>query len=174
MKFADIKKFTGDGNYYITVPLFYLRKSIQAYADDYILDLDPPFQRAHVWTKEQSIAYIEYLLRGGVSARDFYFNCAGWNSSNTSDVIVIVDGKQRLNALLEFLNNEMPVFGVFYRDYEDELRMSTDHVTFHINDLETTREVLIWYLEMNTGGVVHTKKELDKVRRMLEEEQGNE
>lgn len=42
---------------------------------------------------------------------------------------------------------------------------------FIINDLQTEEEVLNWYLEMNSGGTVHTKEELDKVKHLLEEVQ---
>ena len=44
------------------------------------------------------------------------------------------------------------------------------HITLkvHINNLKTKKEVLTWYLEMNTGGTVHTDDELDRVRKMLD------
>ena len=37
-----------------------------------------------------------------------------------------------------------------------------------INNLKTRGQVLEWYLQLNDRGVVHTKEELDKVRRLLE------
>lgn len=33
------------------------------------LDLDPDFQRGHVWTRDQQVAYVEYMLRGGEVSR---------------------------------------------------------------------------------------------------------
>ena len=30
--------------------------------------------------------------------------------------------------------------------------------------------MLQWYIEFNSGGVVHTKEELDRVRKLLEDE----
>ena len=47
--------------------------------------------------------------------------------------------------------------------------MPTDlDLLFNVNNLKTKKEVLKWYLEMNTGGTVHTKDELNKVKGMLE------
>jgi hypothetical protein len=47
----------------------------------------------------------------------------------------------------------------------------TNNIIWHVNDLKTREEVLIWYLEMNSGGTPHTKEELDRVKRMLEKEE---
>jgi hypothetical protein len=38
----------------------------------------------------------------------------------------------------------------------------------NINDLKTKKEVLIWYLEMNSDGTPHTEQELNKVKNMIE------
>lgn len=43
-----------------------------------------------------------------------------------------------------------------------------------MNDLDTQAEVLQWYLDINSGGVVHTEAELDKVRWLLEVEKGKQ
>jgi len=132
------------------------------------LQLCPDFQRGHVWTEAQQIAYVEYILRGGQSGRDIYFNCPGWHSGEFGEY-VCVDGLQRITALLRFVNDEIPAFGVLCSDYEDKLRM-TNNIVWHVNDLQTKKEVLTWYLEMNEGGTPHTQEELDKVRRMISDE----
>ena len=71
------------------------------------LDLNPDFQRAHVWTEAQQAAFVEYILSGGPSARDLYFACEGWSGLGRENPCVIVDGKQRLEAVRRFLRNEL-------------------------------------------------------------------
>jgi hypothetical protein len=110
---------------------------------------------------------VEYLLRGGTSGRDVYFNNPGWHSGDNGEY-VCVDGLQRLTALLKFVNDEIKAFGSFCSEYEDGLRM-TNNIIWHVNDLKTREEVLIWYIEMNSGGTPHTKEELDRVKRMIDE-----
>jgi len=82
--------------------------------------------------------------------------------------MVLVDGKQRLNAVLRFLRNEIPAFGHFYREFKDKLSMTGPSFRWHVNDLKGKKAVLNWYLELNAGGTVHTDAELDKVRTMQE------
>lgn len=131
------------------------------------LDLSPDYQRDHVWSEDQKIAYLEYVMKGGLSGKEIYFNCPGW-SSDYSGVTELVDGKQRVDAILRFVNNEIEVFGKYlFGDFD---RLGTNcHVILKMNTLKTRKEILNWYLEFNSGGTIHTEEELDKVRKMLEQ-----
>jgi uncharacterized protein with ParB-like and HNH nuclease domain len=81
---------------------------------------------------------------------------------------VLVDGKQRLTAVLRFLHNELPVFGgYYYEDFEDTLSSTTPNFIFCVNNLPSMQLVLQWYLELNSGGTPHTKAELLRVQKML-------
>jgi hypothetical protein len=84
--------------------------------------------------------------------------------------MVLVDGLQRITAVLMFLHNEIPAFGVYRKEWEGRLSMTGPDFIFVVNDLPTREKVLKWYLNMNSGGTVHTEAELDKVRELLREE----
>lgn len=169
-RFRDIPQFPY-GNYAVDVSWDFLREHLKHHVEDYNLDTDPDFQREHVWTREQQISYVEFILRGGQSGRDLLLNCPNWHSvARDLGNYVLVDGKQRLTAVLAFLNNELPAFSYFHRDFTDKLTMSGPSFKWRIASLDTRAEILEWYLAFNSGGTVHTKKELDRVRAMLEEE----
>lgn len=172
MKFSDIPSFTHNPSYRINVGWKYLQSTLdrwQSRNDKFPLDLNPDFQREHVWTLEQQIAYIEYALKGGKSGRELYFNCVGWQGKYDGE-FVIVDGKQRLHAVMQFLDNKVPVFGGYYfKDISGHLPTTAEFI-FCVNDLPTRKEVLQWYLEMNTGGTPHSKEEIEKVKLMLDSE----
>ena len=159
-----------DGNYKVNTFLDNLEDTINRLIKEYNLNLDPDFQRAHVWDLDKQIKYVEFLLKGGKS-NPIYFNCVNWRSFKPLGEFVIVDGKQRLTSILMFLNNEFPVFkemdsdGIGY--YAREFDMIPNDVEFIINDLPSRELVLKWYLQMNEGNVAHTEEELDKVRQML-------
>lgn len=137
-----------------------------------VLDLNPDFQRGHVWTREQQSAYVEYILRGGMSGRELYFNCVGWQG-NYKGPFVIVDGKQRLEAVRKFLRNEIPICGgYYYKDIEGKLPTTAQFIIC-VNSLPTRDKVLKWYLEMNSGGTPHTPEELARVKTLLEKEKAN-
>lgn len=179
-RFQDIPAFTRTPGYHVDVGWDYLETWLKDHQEQGPkLDLDPDFQRAHVWTEAQQVAFVEYALRGGLSGKQLYFNHPYWMSFKSPEVVakkklyydfVLVDGKQRMTAALRFLRNEIPAFGSYRREYTDRIRLSGPSFSININDLKTKAEVLTWYLEMNTGGTPHTDEEIEKVRRMLKEE----
>jgi len=155
-------------NFSHDVHLKYLKGQIDEYIDKYGLNLNPDFQRGHVWTLKQRIAYMEFLVSGGRTGKDIYFNHEGWGR-NYKGEFVIVDGLQRLTTILMFINNEFPIFGEYtYSQILGNLGMFIT-IKLHINDLNSREKVLKWYLETNSG-TPHTEEELTRVAQMLEKE----
>lgn len=171
-KFEDIPQFTRSAGYAADIPWSDLLRSLDRYLAQG-LDIDPDFQRAHVWDDAKRSRYVEYVLRGGASGYDIYTNCPGWSAGDQRSDFVLVDGKQRLEAACKFLRNELRVFGHLFDEYTDRLPLAGARFRWHVNDLATRQEVLQWYLDLNAGGVVHTPAELDRVRRLLEIEKAN-
>lgn len=171
-RFRNIPQLTDYGGASQTdVSLSYLEQYLQSLLDDG-MDLNPDFQRGHVWTEEQQIRFVEFQLRGGVSGRLIFLNCSNWHKVAKPKDFVLVDGLQRITANLRFLRNEIPAFGTYYKDFEDRLpAMTGPSLRFVINDLPTRAAVLQWYLELNDGGTPHSQEELDRVRALLKAEQ---
>ena len=162
-KWKDIPQFTR-ARYAVDVGWDY----IQDWIDEHNLEMNPDFQRAHVWTKRQQIAYVEYIMRHGTSGKNIFLNQPGWCSGQRG-TLVVVDGKQRLTAALAFMNNEIKAFGSYKKEF-DLIDRLTCSFRFNIADLETKAEVLQWYLDFNSGGTQHTDAELHKVRQLLRKE----
>ena len=140
--------------------------------DEYIkqgLNMDPDFQRGYVWTMRQKIDFVEWGLIGGSSGMAIYFNHPGWMNSWDGD-FVLVDGKQRIDAVLGFLNNKVKAFGRLFKDFSGKMDPLTARFAFHICDLRTKREVLEWYIMMNTGGTQHQPEEIEKVKMLIKNE----
>lgn len=169
LRFQDIKTFPLCP-YRCDVSWDMLEFHIERDLESGFLDLNPDFQRAHVWTPKQQTAYVEYILQGGSSGKELYFNCPDYSKGGTEGPYVIVDGKQRLEAVRQFMRGEIPAFGHLRTEYSDRPDMMTARFSWNIAGLRTRSEVLEWYLNFNAGGTVHTEQELDKVRRLLETE----
>jgi hypothetical protein len=176
MKYEDIPKFINPPNYFIHTDWKYIEETLDQYNDRASngsegLDLNPDFQRGHVWTEDKRIKFIEFCLMGGQSSRTILFNHPNWMGSYKGQM-VLVDGKQRLESVRLF--NKLPIFGGYYlNDFEDPkrlLRCSDAYLEFRVNNLKTRKEILTWYLQINSGGVVHTEEELNRVRDLLEKE----
>jgi uncharacterized protein with ParB-like and HNH nuclease domain len=170
MKFSEITKFKSWGNYQVNVPLRYIKSSLDRYNDDSSLELNPDFQRGHVWTEQQQREYVEFFLRGGKSGRDIFFNCSSW-MGNFNTPVQCVDGLQRITACLKFMDNELAIFdGHYLSDFEDGTIFIDNTLIFHVNNLKSRKDVLQWYFELNNGGVVHSDEELARVKKMIEDE----
>lgn len=171
MNFDDIPQYS-QANYQVNSSWKFLDETLKAYEDDYGLEIEPDFQRSHVWTEEQQRRYVEYRLRNGMSGRDIYFNCTGFTSTPKKNM-VLVDGLQRLTAVRKFMANELAIFdGHYYKDFGGHFPVLDSRIDFifHINDLPTRKDVLQWYIDLNEGGTIHTSEEIHKVKKLLANE----
>lgn len=172
VRFKDIKRFTTDGNYNVCYPLPSFVKCILEEIEDRGLQLNPKFQRGHVWTEQQQVDWLEYHLRGGKTGNTIYLNNPFWHNcmqpkDDEYKDYVCVDGLQRITAAQRFINNEIKVFGSYFSEYEDRINFTDAVIYLNINDLKTEKEVLQWYVDMNSGGTPHTKNEIEKVKKMI-------
>ncbi len=88
--FQSIPEFTRTANYAVDVEWRNLERQIQCAAEGVSsFDLNPDFQRGHVWNEAQQIAYVEFVLRGGQTGKNVYFNCRNFHG-----------GLDRVRALL--------------------------------------------------------------------------
>ena len=133
------------------------------------VELDPDFQRGHVWTPAQRSAWMEHVLQGGMGGRELTFNCPRWQRTGCKGPIVLVDGKQRIETVRKWLSGRLPAFGRKIEEWEDwktyGIRAQLLQVRMHV--LETRTELLGWYLRHNGGGTPHTRRELERVQRMM-------
>lgn len=177
LRYKSIPRLTRSGSYQTHVGLNHLKSTIQEYIEGYNLDLNPPFQRGHVWNDEQRVKFLEYMLRDG-KINPIYFNCKNFQMFRTTKPeMVVVDGLQRLTTLLMFIDDKIRVFkeldedglGFLYSEF-DLFRLSSDSsIRININDLEDDKEILQWYVDLNEGGTPHSKEEIDRVKNMIKE-----
>lgn len=161
------------GSYQVCCPLPSLVKFIEDEVSEMGLQLNPDFQRGHVWTEEQQIAWIEYHLRGGKSGNIIYLNNPFWNSNkkpkeNEYKDYVCVDGLQRITVAQRFIHNEIKVFDSYYEEFQDSIRLLDACMFLNVNDLKFEKEVLQWYIDMNAGGTPHTAEEIFRVKKLID------
>ena len=65
MRFRDIPQFISDGSYQVNVSWEYMMDWLDRLIKEEGLQLNPDFQRGHVWTEEQQIKFLEFILQGG-------------------------------------------------------------------------------------------------------------
>lgn len=169
MKWNEIPKFIA------TEHCYHVNTGIKGYVGwisdeerEMNLQMNPDFQRGHVWNEEQQSLYIEYLLKGGQSGRAFYFNLPTYRDyDNKYKDYVCVDGLQRSTAIQRFINGKLKAFDQYYSDFGSGLVRTEFQIDIYINDLKTKNDVLTWYVQMNEGGTPHTKEEIERVKEMI-------
>lgn len=172
--YRNIPQITRGASYSVDVSWQYLPGYYLDMVTDYGLDVNPNFQRAHVWNETQKIRYVEYILMGGRSGKDIYTNNPEWHHGRIGmepreSWFVLVDGKQRIDAVLGYLNNEFPIFeGNYHRNYDDSLDIMTASFKWHVNELPTMQEVYRWYIDLNSGGTQHSPEEIARVQALLD------
>ena len=79
------------------------------------LVLSPPFQRNLVWRTIHKIDFIKTILLGFPFPQIFLAK-GELNAEELTTTSVVVDGQQRMNAILGYIENEYSVDGQFYKD----------------------------------------------------------
>lgn len=165
------------GVYNITTDLHRVEPILNDWAADYVsmggmLQMVPDFQRGHVWTKAQQVAYIESLMKG-VAPKTIRFATGNWISNLKPDGymknLYCLDGLQRVTAVIDFVNGEFAVCDgqITYAGNEDYFR-SYCKLEFEVLEIETREELLETYIAINAGGTAHPTEEINRVKGLLE------
>ena len=138
------------------------------------VDLNPDYQRGHVWTPEQQSKFVGAMIEDHEQINPIILNDVDRVTLNKTEV---VDGKQRITAILAWIEGEInalcPCGDEVSHDSLDKIEkralgMATT-IQWRVVRLDR-KGVLDYYLRLNSGGTVHTQEELNRVRGMLEEE----
>lgn len=154
----------------------------------YNVDINPDYQRGHVWTEEQRRRYVGFIIQGGQN-RPLIINTGpddngiGWpGSGKDSDYTFrteLVDGKQRYTSLVMWYNGEIDarlydgstVNISELQEHGPSMSVLKNSIRVRLGIVNLDRKsVLEYYLRLNGGGTVHSDEELKRVREMLESE----
>lgn len=176
MKLADVPRFTTP-SYRVNVSPKGLLETIERWENrELYFELQPDFQRPLCWEPEDESRYIERLIQGHQQGIDFYFNHPNWGDSyDTSPDMPMccVDGLQRITAFQRFFDNKVKVFGHYLNEYEDAgnftRHFSNVTLNIYVTNVKTKKELLSWYIHLNDTGKPHSREELNRVAKMMEE-----
>jgi hypothetical protein len=152
------------------------------------LSYDVPYQRGHVWSREQKTLLI-YSILSGTPIPALIINRRpreAWFASDGTQlpVDVVIDGKQRLRAVRDWLTGDLAVpaswfdredvivtedtadgpyvrYGGLTRRRQRFFEMSA-HVPVAEGHVPTVREEAAIYLRVNGSGIMQTQDDLDR------------
>jgi hypothetical protein len=160
-----------------------LEKTIDRLTCDHNLDLNPDFQRGHVWTQDQKKAFLTALVRGAFPHQGviIQFNKPHWSGHGRNvpvenlnpKQLQIIDGLQRLTAVREFVRGDFNLDGeISFQDLlnNDICTNTSAGLRFVVLTIPTRKSLLEYYLGFNGGGTLHSPEELNRVQALLDEE----
>lgn len=131
------------------------RQTISWFVDLYrrqLLEMDPPYQRRSVWNQRYREDFIETILLGYPAPSIFLHEDIDPDGNQS---YAVVDGKQRLTAVIDFAANQFPtrddpsvklpsdLHGTYFKDLDAKVRKAFFGYEFTIEYVPTTDEVLI-------------------------------
>lgn len=116
------------------------------------IDFDPPYQRlGRLWNKEQKQLLIDSIING-FDIPKIYFHLMPQPVEDEFYSYAIIDGKQRIEAILEFISGEFPLSDEF-TFFDDELQKSVGNISGkNFDDIDLYAPSIIarfWQYELN-------------------------
>jgi len=123
----------------------------------------PDFQRDNdKWSLSKKVKFIENVLAGFISTV-YLYEIKSKNASCLADSLAkVLDGLQRLTSLVEFTNNEFPIFGGFYYDdIKSGAVMGSPTIAMRQFTFETEEDACRFYIDLNDGNT-HSKSDIKR------------
>ena len=141
---------------------------VRDWADNERLELRPDFQRNEVWTQAAQIMLIDTILKG-IPIPKIYIKSIVQNEKTYR---IVVDGQQRLTAILKFIHDELPLkkpyqgeyLNMKYSELPEDIHDDFIRYKIDINEIfnPSDEEIRDLYSRVNKYTVQLNKQELRK------------
>lgn len=150
-----------------------LSKMYRKYAEEEI-DLNPEYQRELVWTDKQKQDYILAILKQRAKITPVIIEKL---TEQGTVLYEILDGKQRLTALFDYIDNKYPLqTGEYFKDLSakdmnaiTQTRVSYTRITSYKECDVPLDFKLAYFLEINALGTKITDEHIEKIENKLKE-----
>ncbi|HSE99731.1 MAG TPA: DUF262 domain-containing protein [Nitrososphaeraceae archaeon] len=142
---------------------------LSSYVTHFGVEFNPSYQRDLVWQLEDEQKLIESIFNR-VDIGKFVFIHMGY----TADLMYeILDGKQRLTALYRFFTDQFTYKGYYYSELPSNLKYVFEDTPISVastrkEDLKE-KDILNYFLKLNTSGKPVAKEHLDKIEKRFKE-----
>ena len=167
---TEVRPLGGDTNFATNdnISIEYTRSDVAGLLFRYYnfgVEMNPYYQRDYVWNIKDKENLIDSIFNN-IDIGKFAFI----KRSYSEDILYeILDGKQRLNALIEFYENKFTYKGYYYNDLSIKDRRAFKNFAISVGELKnlSKADILKCFIKLNTSGKVMDKEHIDKVINML-------
>jgi hypothetical protein len=131
------------------------------------IDMNPDYQRGYVWDLEDKLKLIDTIFKDGKIGL-FVLNKLPYKDVGPS--AEIVDGKQRLTAIIEFMEDKFVYQGYKWSElhFGDREKLNSHLVELAELNEANKETILKTFLKINRTGKPMDPSHLDKIEKMLE------
>lgn len=153
--------------------LSFMQQQISSLLNSYIIsfgvDFNPSYQRDLVWSLKDEQKLIESIFNR-VDIGKFVFIQMGYSSKLLYEIL---DGKQRLTALYRFYTDQFTYKGYYYSELPCKLKYIFQDTSIAVactrKENLTEKDILNYFLKLNTSGKPVDKVHLDKIEKQFKE-----
>lgn len=133
------------------------------------IDFDPDYQRGYVWDNTDKELLLDSIFKNIDIGKFVLIHLSNGEWLERGFSYEILDGKQRLSALIEFYENKLPYKGKYYNELsKNDKRAFTEHQIAIAEVRETDKKtVLKYFIMLNRTGKSMDESHLAEVERML-------
>lgn len=131
------------------------------------VDFEPEYQREYVWELQDKVALIDSIFNNVDIGKFLFIH----NNFGDTYLYEILDGKQRMRALLDFYEDRFQYQGYYFSDLSARDQDHFENYSISMAEVKDISEeqILRYFLMVNTTGKTISKEHLDKIKEKLEE-----
>lgn len=153
--------------------LSFMQQQISSLLGSYVthfgVDFNPSYQRDLVWDLENEQKLIESVFNR-VDIGKFVFIHLGYSADKMYEIL---DGKQRLTALYRFYTDQFTYKGYYYSELPWKLKYTFEDTSVAVACTQKSnlaeKDILNYFLKLNTSGKPVAKEHLDKIEKQFKE-----
>lgn len=133
------------------------------------VDFNPDYQRGNVWDLSDRIALIDSIFNNNEIGR-FCFNKLPFVSGGRT--LEIVDGKQRLTTIINFVLSNFSYQGYYWHELNPYDRRMFKNKIVQVAEIQKAdkKKVYQYFLKMNVSGRPQNPKHIEYVKELLKKE----
>jgi hypothetical protein len=131
----------------------------------YGIDFDPFYQRDYVWNIDDKIALIDSIFNAADIGK-FVFAETG----KYSPYLEIIDGKQRMRAILDFFERKFQYNGYYFHELSvrDQRCFRSHQITYaQLHQSATSKQKLSYFILLNSTGHDVGVEHINNMKAML-------
>lgn len=132
------------------------------------VDFDVDYQREHVWTRKDKIALIDSIFNN-VDIGKFVF--VQRSMGHKGKLYEILDGKQRLSALVDFVEDRYKYNGYYFSElsFSDQHKLTDHNISYGYLENPSKEAIFETFIKVNTCGKPMASKHINHVKQLLSE-----